>query len=86
MTFDDDFVQLQFSDGQKRRVFCKPNSIDWPPPATLALGGFRFTQLSCSELTDEQRAGMSHVCRGAAYLVCTEGADVIPDTSFGSLQ
>jgi hypothetical protein len=69
MTFDDDFVQIDFGDGVIRRARCLSNKIEWPPPQILDFGGFKFDRVSVSEITDEQRAGMSHVCRGAAYAI-----------------
>jgi hypothetical protein len=69
MTFDDDFLQLNFGDGVVRRAQCLPNRIDWPPPPVLDLFGFKFQRESFSQITDEQRAGMSHVCRGASYKI-----------------
>lgn len=68
MTFDDDFLQVQF-DGGLRRAFLKKNGLEWPPPETIDLFGFRLERVRFSEITDEQRAGMTHVCRGAEYRI-----------------
>lgn len=66
MTFDDDFCQLELQGGT-RRFKCKALGVAWPPPMLLEWGGFTFDQISCSEITDEQREKMTHVCRGALY-------------------
>ena len=66
MTFDDDFVLVNFTGG-KKRLRCTDLSIDWPPPEILDIGGFKFTRERYSQITDEERATMSHVCRGAEY-------------------
>ena len=65
MTFDDDCIRVA---GQTYR--CKDLGIEWPPPKLLrANNGQLLEQISCSELTDEERASMTHVCRGAEYKV-----------------
>lgn len=66
MTFDDDFIEIVF-DGGSRRVFCKKNGIDWPPPKELNMYGCKFYCVRMSGITDERRQKMSHVCRGAEY-------------------
>lgn len=66
MTFDDDYLQLVF-DGGIRRVTCRQAGVEWPPPQRLDIGGFTMVQSRRSEITDEQRQGLTHVCRGAEY-------------------
>jgi len=68
MTFDDDFVQLTMQGGTKR-YSCKDLGYTWPPPDEITWGGFLFEQIRRSQITDEQREGMSHVMRGAEYNV-----------------
>lgn len=66
MTFDDDHLVLEF-DGGTKRVLLKKIGIDWPPPERINVMGFDMVQTRRSQLTDEQRAEMTHVCRGAEY-------------------
>lgn len=68
MTFDDDFVQVQFAGGLKR-IYCNSIGVEWPPPETLEILGFECKLLRHSQITDEQRETMEHVCRGAEYEV-----------------
>jgi len=73
MTFDDDFLRLptailaSLGFAGKQDVFCRALDIDWPPPERLNIAGVALVRISISEITDEQRAGMTHVCRGAEY-------------------
>lgn len=67
MTFDDDFVMFQTEAGP-RRVFLKNIGKTWPPPERIDLMGFMYRRERMSEITDEQRAEMTHVCRGAEYI------------------
>lgn len=67
MTFDDDFLQIEFAIGP-RRVLCRSAGVEWPPPERLNIMGFEFQRASYSQITDEQRAGIDHVCRGARYV------------------
>lgn len=72
MTFDDDYIQLRLSTGPMR-VTCKQLGIDWPPPEVIEITGGpystpRFRRLRMSAITDEQRQGMTRVCRGAEYV------------------
>jgi len=71
MTFDDDYIRLVFDHGVKN-VSCKAVGIEWPPPLTLDVGGFIMVRSRYSSLTDEQREGMTHICRGAEYLLAKE--------------
>lgn len=66
MTFDDDFAEVPFLTGV-RRVTLRSLGIEWPPPERLEIMGFGFQRVSMSEISDEARASMSHVARGAAY-------------------
>lgn len=68
MTFDDDFIQIKFQGGP-RTARCKLNGIEWPPPEEFEFEGFRLRRVSMSRITDEERADMTHVMRGAAYVV-----------------
>ncbi len=65
MTFDDDYVQI--GDPPLARYFCKANGIEWPPPKKIETAHGVYVQVSLSQITDEQRAGMTHVARGALY-------------------
>lgn len=66
MTFNDDMVQLEF-DGGTRRVTCKALGLDWPPPEFINVSGFEMMRTGMSCITDEERATMTHVIRGAVY-------------------
>ena len=72
MTFDDDFVQLTLGGGI-RRFMCKDLGVSWPPPEFIAVESvavmITFKRLRFSALTDEERAEMTNVCRGAEYVV-----------------
>lgn len=71
MTFEDDYVHLNFVTG----TFDLPLSalgLEWPPPERITeLAGVEMerplVRIRMSEITDEQRAGMTHVARGAEY-------------------
>ena len=68
MTFDDDLVHLVF-DGGTKRVTCKSLGLDWPPPQEINVAGFVLVLNRRSEITDGDRAAMTHVYRGAEYVV-----------------
>jgi hypothetical protein len=68
MTFDDDYMRFVFEHGRKD-VSCKAAGVSWPPPETVEVLGFRMRLRRRSEITDEQRAGLTRVCRGAEYVV-----------------
>lgn len=77
MTFDDDYCQFRLTAGPLR-ITCKKLGVDWPPPEFIDITGGpfstpRFRRLRYSAITDEQREGMTHVCRGAEYV--HDGAD-----------
>ena len=67
MTFDDDYMQLVF-DGGVKRMSCKAAGIDWPPPDRIEIEGFAMVLRRRSQITDEQRSELTHVCRGAEYV------------------
>jgi hypothetical protein len=60
--FDDDFIQLGLGGLRYRPPF-------WPPPLVVKPFGEDklYVQVSMSEITDEQREKMTHVCRGSLY-------------------
>ena len=72
MTYDDDFIRIGLV--VTRLVDL---GIEWPPPPFIQVNnhGERpnlfFRQVSMSEITDEQRAQMSNVARGAQYERCS---------------
>jgi len=66
MIFDDDFVRLYF-DGGAKTTTCRSIGVDWPPPEELNIMGFIMVRRNYSGITDEQRAAMTCVCRGAEY-------------------
>lgn len=66
MTFDDDTLILMF-DGGRKIAYVKKCGLQWPPPELIEIQGFKMRQTRRSEITDEQRAGMTHVCRCAEY-------------------
>lgn len=55
----------------------KSLGITWPPPSFIEidnhgeLPNLLVKRVSCSEITDEQRAEMTHVARGALYEPCS---------------
>ena len=66
MTFDDDMMVLEF-DGGTKRIYCAKNGFSWPPPETIDVCGFTLRRTRMSQLTDEDRATLTHVCRAAEY-------------------
>ena len=66
MTYDDDHVVLEFEGGTKRYAL-KMLGLEWPPPEKIEIFGFKMIQTRRSTITDEDRVGMKHVCRGAEY-------------------
>ena len=62
MTFDDDHVMIA-----GKRIRCKDIGIEWPPPEDMELWDFHWKRKRFSQITDEQRADMTNVCRGAEY-------------------
>lgn len=67
MTFDDDHMVFMMLTGKPKRVFLKAVNLTWPPPLLVTFMEFPFRRISMSEITDEQRQAMTHVCRGAEY-------------------
>lgn len=66
MVFDDDFMRLFTPEGE-RNFLCEQNGASWPPPKFVYFDGEYYRLVSYSAITDEQRAAMTHVCRGALY-------------------
>lgn len=66
MTFDDDMVTINFTNGPVRQT-CIALGLEWPPPEFIIIFGFTFKRLRLSSISDEQRASMTNVCRGAEY-------------------
>lgn len=69
MTFDDDMIQLEWPAGQVQRFWCANHCISWPPPEEIQFFGFTWVREKMSQITDDQRKDMTHVCRGAVYKV-----------------
>jgi hypothetical protein len=72
MTYDDDFVVLRFDHGTVRQP-CAALGLSWPPPERIDAFGILMRRERHSSITDEQRAAMTHVCRGAEYVVAAIG-------------
>lgn len=73
MTFDDDYMFFGVRLGVPLRVRCKDAGVEWPPPEFVQVVGGPisepyFRRESYSQITDEQRATMTRVCRGASYV------------------
>lgn len=72
MTFDDDFILAG-----SIRTSLKSLGMEWPPPPFIcvnnhgAMPDLYLRRVSMSEITDEQRAEMTHVARGAKYVACS---------------
>ena len=70
--FGDDFAQFEGGPFDGRRLFLVKQADvmkRWPPPASFTFSGTKYERVSYSGITDEQREGMTHVCRGALYRV-----------------
>jgi hypothetical protein len=68
MTFDDDFIRIPISVLDRNiNVTLKTLGLEWPPPEEFIWLGLVYKRERYSEITDEQRAGMTHVVRGAEY-------------------
>lgn len=77
-TYDDDYVQLQARrpDLPPVQVITLPQlGLHWPPPDKLFWDGTVWERKSYSQITDSERAGMTHVARGSLY----EPLEVDPD-------
>ncbi len=66
MTFDDDYLCIE-TPVRRVNVSCQSLGIEWPPPERIEFNDAPYTRVSYSAITDEQRQGMTHVCRGALY-------------------
>lgn len=73
MTFDDDMAFLMFDCGRMNVSLLKLG-LSWPPPEKITVWGFPMKRTRMSTITDEQRAGMTHVCRAAEFVPDAEGA------------
>lgn len=67
MTYADDFVRLTKPDGKTVNIMCKAIGLHWPPPMRIQYEGAAYVIVSFSQITDEERFRMTHVCRGAQY-------------------
>lgn len=67
MTFDDDHMLFIMLSGKPKRVTLKSQNLTWPPPYLVTFMEFPFRRISMSIITDAERQGMTHVCRGAEY-------------------
>jgi hypothetical protein len=67
MTYDDDFVRLPTLVAGDVNIPLVTLGLEWPPPEEVTFSGLLYKQIRCSEITDEQRAEMTHVVRGAEY-------------------
>ena len=68
MTFDDDFIQLVVDGVGVVRFPCAPAGIAWPPPDLNMLNDMMYRQVRRSAITDEQRAELTMIARGAEYV------------------
>lgn len=80
MTFDDDSVRLNFVVGPVV-IPCTKLGLEWPPPERLYISDeadireatndddprYVMRRVSYSQISDEDRAEMTHVFRGAEY-------------------
>jgi hypothetical protein len=72
VTFDDDFIKVGMI-----RPTLKSLGMEWPPPPFIEvnnhgeLPNLFLKQISCSQITDEERSKMTRVCRGAEYQACS---------------
>ena len=68
MTFDDDFVRIGMVNATLKSL-----GLEWPPPPFIEinnhgeLSNLLVKRVRMSEITDEQRAKMTRVSRGAEY-------------------
>lgn len=76
MTFDDDFLQVNFAGGGFKRIRLLDVGMSWPPAPVIVLGPATLHRISMSEISDAQRAKITHVCRGALYAEQPHGAPV----------
>jgi hypothetical protein len=73
MTFPDDFIQIDLpTQGKSGQRTCQSMQFNWPPPEEFVLDGIVLVQVSKSDISDRERAGLTHVARGARYHVSQE--------------
>ena len=72
MTFDDDFVRIGMVNATLKSL-----GLEWPPPPFIEINNhgelpnLLVKRVRMSEITDEQRAKMTRVSRGAEYRQCS---------------
>lgn len=72
VTFDDDFIRIGMITPTLKSL-----GLTWPPPQFIKINNHGelpnrlFKRVRCSDITDEQRAQMTHVARGAEYQECS---------------
>lgn len=72
VTFDDDFIRIGMI-----APTLKSLGLTWPPPPFIEINNHGelpnrlFKRVRYSHITDEQRAKMTHVARGAEYQECS---------------
>lgn len=64
MLFEDDIIRIE---SRNLRAVAISDITDWPPPERLVFDGREYERVRFSLITDEERAGMTHVVRGAEY-------------------
>ena len=80
MTYDDDFIRLHLTFIGTPTLTCKELGLEWPPPERIVMDGKKLREAAdddpasdvlirrnFSAITDEQRASMTNVARGAEY-------------------
>lgn len=75
MTYDDDHLLVEIPGIGAVRIPCVDAGIEWPPPerinftsTKLPIAAGVYVRESYSLITDEQRAGLQRVMRGARYV------------------
>jgi hypothetical protein len=53
--------------GESYTIQCRDIDFAWPPPDKFSLEGRLFERVTMSAISDDERAKMTHVCRGAEY-------------------
>lgn len=75
--FEDDFIQVEDEKGRiLGRFVCSENGLNWPPPQAVQWGKVLYKRTNFSQITDEQRQTMTHVCRGAVYVAAPEDEQI----------